>query len=184
MNRPEDPAVNEGPPMSQHQAGKPPPAPRSRPTAAPGPVAPPRPAQNAVSLGPRTRRIIRSVARLVKRAGAADRRPAWPAGSGLPRGRPQCPTASGDHGLPRASAVLVSRGGGDVTRAVSCQMRRAGQYVRLRQEGGYTGWAAPRLRQGLGVWPGALAGAGKRRSPRRYLHGGSRYAPACRSQGG
>ena len=41
------------------------PAPHSRPTAATGPVAPPRPARNALRLGPRTRRVIRSVARLV-----------------------------------------------------------------------------------------------------------------------
>ena len=41
------------------------PAPHSKPTAAAGPVAPPRPAQSALRLGPRTRRMIRSVARLV-----------------------------------------------------------------------------------------------------------------------
>jgi deazaflavin-dependent oxidoreductase (nitroreductase family) len=41
------------------------PAPNSKPTAAEGPVAPPRPARNALHLGPRTRQIIRSVARLV-----------------------------------------------------------------------------------------------------------------------
>jgi deazaflavin-dependent oxidoreductase (nitroreductase family) len=41
------------------------PAPYSRPTAAAGPAAPPRPARNALRLGPRTRRVIRSVARLV-----------------------------------------------------------------------------------------------------------------------
>ncbi len=37
----------------------------SRPTATVGPVAPTRPAGNALHLGPRTRRVIRSVARLV-----------------------------------------------------------------------------------------------------------------------
>src|SRR6266702_2312314 len=37
----------------------------SGPTAAAGPVAPPRSARNALRLGPRTRRIIRSAARLV-----------------------------------------------------------------------------------------------------------------------
>jgi deazaflavin-dependent oxidoreductase (nitroreductase family) len=41
------------------------PAPYSRPTAPAGPVAPIRPAGNALHLGPRTRRVIRSVARLV-----------------------------------------------------------------------------------------------------------------------
>ena len=41
------------------------PAPYSRPTATAGPVAPGRPAGNALHLGPRTRRVIRSVARLV-----------------------------------------------------------------------------------------------------------------------
>src|SRR5580700_10205371 len=41
------------------------PAPYSRPTAAAGPVASTRPAGNALHLGPRTRRVIRSVARLV-----------------------------------------------------------------------------------------------------------------------
>src|SRR6266536_6431369 len=41
------------------------PAPYSKPTAAAGRVAPPRPASNALRLGPRTRRIIRSAARLV-----------------------------------------------------------------------------------------------------------------------
>src|SRR6201982_3259037 len=41
------------------------PAPYSRPTAAAGPAGPPRPARNALRLGPRTRRVIRSVARLV-----------------------------------------------------------------------------------------------------------------------
>jgi deazaflavin-dependent oxidoreductase (nitroreductase family) len=41
------------------------PAPRSRPAAAADPVAPPRPALNALHLGPHTRRLIRSVARLV-----------------------------------------------------------------------------------------------------------------------
>ena len=41
------------------------PAPYSRPTATAGPVAPARPAGNALHLGPRTRRVIRSVARLV-----------------------------------------------------------------------------------------------------------------------
>ena len=35
------------------------------PTATAGPVAPARPAGNALHLGPRTRRVIRSVARLV-----------------------------------------------------------------------------------------------------------------------
>ena len=40
-------------------------APYSRPTAAAGPVAPARPVGNALHLGPRTRRVIRSVARLV-----------------------------------------------------------------------------------------------------------------------
>lgn len=41
------------------------PAPYSRPTAAAGPAAPPRPARNTLRLGPCTRRLIRSVARLV-----------------------------------------------------------------------------------------------------------------------
>ena len=41
------------------------PAPYSRPTAAAGPAAPQRPARNALRLGPRTRRAIRSAARLV-----------------------------------------------------------------------------------------------------------------------
>jgi deazaflavin-dependent oxidoreductase (nitroreductase family) len=41
------------------------PAPHSRPTAAAGPAAPPRPARNALRLGPHTRRVIRSAARLV-----------------------------------------------------------------------------------------------------------------------
>jgi len=41
------------------------PAPYSRPTAIAGQVAPARPAGNALHLGPRTRRVIRSVARLV-----------------------------------------------------------------------------------------------------------------------
>jgi deazaflavin-dependent oxidoreductase (nitroreductase family) len=41
------------------------PAPYRRPTASAGPVVPPRPAGNALRLGPRTRRVIRSVARLV-----------------------------------------------------------------------------------------------------------------------
>jgi hypothetical protein len=41
------------------------PAPYSRPTATASPVAPPRPAGNALHLGPHTRRLIRSVARLV-----------------------------------------------------------------------------------------------------------------------
>ena len=41
------------------------PAPYSRATATAGPVAPARPAGNALHLGPRTRRVIRSVARLV-----------------------------------------------------------------------------------------------------------------------
>ena len=67
MNRPEDPAVTEvydvrntrpEPPVFQ-------PALYSWPTAAARPVAPPRPAQNALRLGPRTRRMIRSAARLV-----------------------------------------------------------------------------------------------------------------------
>ena len=42
-----------------------PPAPHTKPTAAAGPVTQPRPAQSALHLGPHTRRIIRSVARLV-----------------------------------------------------------------------------------------------------------------------
>jgi deazaflavin-dependent oxidoreductase (nitroreductase family) len=37
----------------------------ARPTAAAGPVAPPSPARNALRVGPRTRRVIRSVAGLV-----------------------------------------------------------------------------------------------------------------------
>jgi deazaflavin-dependent oxidoreductase (nitroreductase family) len=41
------------------------PPPYSRPTATAGPVAPPRPARNALHFGPHTRRLIRSVARLV-----------------------------------------------------------------------------------------------------------------------
>jgi deazaflavin-dependent oxidoreductase (nitroreductase family) len=41
------------------------PAPYSRPTATARPVAPPRSAGNALHLGPHTRRLIRSVARLV-----------------------------------------------------------------------------------------------------------------------
>ena len=41
------------------------PAPDRRPTATADPVAPARPAGNALHLGPRTRRVIRSVARLV-----------------------------------------------------------------------------------------------------------------------
>jgi deazaflavin-dependent oxidoreductase (nitroreductase family) len=41
------------------------PAPHSRPTAAASPAAPPRPARNALHLGPHTKRVIRSVARLV-----------------------------------------------------------------------------------------------------------------------
>jgi deazaflavin-dependent oxidoreductase (nitroreductase family) len=41
------------------------PAPSSRPAAAASPGAPPRPTRNALVLGPRTRRVIRSVARLV-----------------------------------------------------------------------------------------------------------------------
>ena len=41
------------------------PAPYSRPTATAGPATPGRPAGNALHLGPRTRRVIRSVARLV-----------------------------------------------------------------------------------------------------------------------
>jgi deazaflavin-dependent oxidoreductase (nitroreductase family) len=41
------------------------PPPYSRPTATAGPVAPPGPARNALHLGPHTRRLIRSVARLV-----------------------------------------------------------------------------------------------------------------------
>src|SRR5258705_7477155 len=40
-------------------------APYNRPNSAAGPVASPRPARNALRLGPRTRRLIRSVARLV-----------------------------------------------------------------------------------------------------------------------
>src|SRR5512142_1882832 len=40
-------------------------APHSKPTAAAGPVAPPRPASNAFRLGPRARRMIRSAAHLV-----------------------------------------------------------------------------------------------------------------------
>ena len=40
-------------------------APYNRPNSAAGPVAPPRPARNALHLGPRARRLIRSVARLV-----------------------------------------------------------------------------------------------------------------------
>ena len=40
-------------------------APCSRPTATAGPVPPPRPARNALYLGPHTRRLIRSVAHLV-----------------------------------------------------------------------------------------------------------------------
>src|SRR5258708_9420399 len=45
--------------------GRNPPGPYSKPTAAAGPVVPPRPARNALRLGPHTRRVIRSVARLV-----------------------------------------------------------------------------------------------------------------------
>src|SRR6185437_16723249 len=41
------------------------PAPYSRPTATASPATPGRPAGNALHLGPRTRRVIRSVARLV-----------------------------------------------------------------------------------------------------------------------
>src|SRR5258705_11503878 len=40
-------------------------APYNRPNSAAGPVAPPRPARNALHLGPRARSLIRSVARLV-----------------------------------------------------------------------------------------------------------------------
>src|SRR5438270_3251912 len=68
MNRPEGPALHGAPPCPQHQAGTPPalqPAPYSRPTAGASPAAPPRPARNALHLGPHTKRVIRSVARLV-----------------------------------------------------------------------------------------------------------------------
>jgi deazaflavin-dependent oxidoreductase (nitroreductase family) len=54
--------------MSATPARNPPalqPAPRSKPAAAAGPVAPPRPAHNALHFGPHTKRVIRSVARLV-----------------------------------------------------------------------------------------------------------------------
>jgi deazaflavin-dependent oxidoreductase (nitroreductase family) len=54
--------------MSATPGRKPPvfqPAPYSRPTAAAGPVASTRPAGNALHLGPHTRRVIRSAARLV-----------------------------------------------------------------------------------------------------------------------
>jgi len=52
-------------PATPGRTPRPPATPYSRPTAAAGPAASPSPARNALRLGPRTSRVIRSVARLV-----------------------------------------------------------------------------------------------------------------------